>query len=196
MRRLRVSATAAIISVLLFSGSAHAAQESWYSYWGIGWVSNSYPDDLPDVVNDFKNNPAAKTSYSICWDIFGTYWPLPNDKSVLGIVLNAAGDRFSLNGEWLQQNFYLLGLSAMHFFGYEPGAGFFLRADAGMALNYYYSSLDKSDGSDIGYGGLVGTGYGIPISESERILLNLNYAWRSVEGSNSSSLGVSVGILF
>lgn len=196
MRRLRVAATVAIISALILSGSAQAAQESWYSYWGIGWASNSYPDDLPDIVNDFKNNPQAKTSYSACLDIFGMYWPLPDDRSVVGLVLNIAADRFSLNGEWLQQNFYLLGLSAMHFFGHEPGAGFFLRADAGMAINYYYSSIDKSDSSNIGYGGLVGIGYGIPISEGERTLVNLNYAWRGVEGNNSASLGISVGMLF
>lgn len=198
MRRLRVAATVAIFLTLFLSDIAQAALESWYSYWGIGWTSNSYPDELPDVVNDFKDNPGTNTSYSACMDVFGTYWPLQNRKSIVGAVLNIAADRYSLDGEWLQQNFYLLGLSAMHFFGPEIGAGFFLRADAGIALNYYYSSLDKSDSSKIGYGGLVGIGYGIPIYfyRQERILLNMNYTWRLVEEDDSTSLGISVGMLF
>jgi hypothetical protein len=85
----------------------------------------------------------------------------------------------------------------MHFFGREPGAGFFVRADLGLAF-YSISSSERDLEVDFktGYGGLVGGGYGIPVSEGTRLLLNVNYAMRLIEGDDIDSWGVSLGVLF
>lgn len=195
MRHLRVAATMAICLTLLFSGTAQAAQESWYTYWGIGWTSNSYSGEVGDVLESAKD--AGADHVAVTLDMLGFYWPLPNmPKTLLGVIVNGGGDRYDDGGDWVQFNTYLLGVSSMHFFGREPGAGFFVRADLGMAWFSVSNSEDDSENSDIGYGGLIGGGYGFPVTEGTRILLNINYAIRHAEGDNVSSLGISVGGLF
>ncbi len=109
--------------------------------------------------------------------------------------MNAVGDRYDLFGTEMQINQYLLSFSAMHFVGREIGDGFFLRGDAGLA----WMAVDSTSGnaeSDMGVGILLGCGYGIPVTPGTRILLNLNYAIRKVEGDTIKTVNVSVGGLF
>ena len=131
-------------------------------------------------------------------DMLGFYWPLPGSwNTLLGTVLNGGGARYEDEDYTFQLNLYLLGISSMHFFGREPGSGLFVRADLGLAWYSISSSEHDSAGSsNIGYGGLIGGGYGIRITKGTRILLNLNYALRYIEGDNINSLGISAGWLF
>jgi len=195
MKRL-LAATMAICFTLLPPGTAQAAQESWYTYWGIGWASNSYSGEVGNVLESAKDDGLDHVSLSL--DMLGFYWPLPgNPKTLLGFVVNGTGDRYDGGkDDWVQVNSYILGVSSMHFFGREPGAGFFIRADLGMAVFSVSSSGDDSENSDIGYGGLIGGGYGIPVSEGTRILININYAYKHAAGDTVGSLGISVGGLF
>ena len=195
MKRL-LAATMAICFTLLPPGTGQAAQESWYTYWGIGWASNSYSGEVGNVLESAKDDGLDHVSLSL--DMLGFYWTLPgNPKTLLGFVVNGTGDRYDGGkDDWVQVNSYLLGVSSMHFFGREPGAGFFIRADLGMAVFSVSSSGDDSENSDIGYGGLIGGGYGIPVSEGTRILININYAYKHAAGDTVGSLGISVGGLF
>jgi hypothetical protein len=175
-------------------GDAERPGESWYTYWGIGWSSNTYPHEVEKILDSAKR--AGFDSVSASVDALGFYWPLPNNpKTLLGVVVNGAADYYWKGSDNVQISSYLLGLSSMHFFGPEPGRGFFIRADFGMAW-YDMGSDISSENSNLGYGGLIGGGYGIPISAGTRILLNVNYAMRHVDGDNAGSFGISVGGLW
>lgn len=185
----------AVCITLLLSGAARAAEEPWYTYWGIGWASNTYPSEVEDVLDLAKD--VGFDNVTISLDLLGFYWPLPaRSNTLLGFIVNGVGDRYSKGGDWIQINSYLLGLSTMQFFGTEPGAGFFARADLGTAWFNVSNSEDDSENSDLGYGVLLGGGYGIPVTEGTRILLNVNYTLRHAEGDNVNSFGISVGGLF
>jgi len=195
MKRLSVAIPAAVFLVLSLVGAAAAAQESWYVYFGLGGSYSSYPPDVKktlDLVGDTNQE-----SLQICGDMFGFYWPVPErPRSLVGFVINATGDSRE-NGEKSAHVYsYLMGLSSMHFFGSEAGAGFFLRADLGVAWFDVSSSEVATYESGKGYGGLVGGGYGIRAGEGARILVNANYALRHAGGDNLSSIGMSVGCLF
>ena len=56
---------------------------------------------------------------------------------------------------------------------------------------------DKEEGTtDSGLGILVGVGYAHPITSGTRIVLNLNYATRRIEGDTYNTVGISLGGLF
>lgn len=195
MKRLLAVTVVAVCLVLACAGAARAEPESWYTYWGVGWQGNSYPDGLESTLDGLKD--AGFDSLGVSVDLLGFYWPVGSDSTLIaGVVLNGGGDRYYKGDDWLQVSTYLVGLSAMKFFGSEAGAGFFLRGDAGLAWYAVSDSEDNSGRSDMGYGGLVGAGYGIPVSAGTRILLNVNYALRHAEGEDIGSLGISVGGLF
>jgi len=195
MKRLFVATTLAVCYTLLLAGTAGAAQESWYLYFGLGGAYSAYPPEVEktlDLVTD-KNDEGVQISL----DIFGCYWPVPErPRSLVGFVINGASDSREKGGESAVVSSYLMGLSSMHFFGPEAGAGFFIRADIGTAWYKVSSSEVPSYESGKGYGGLVGAGYGFRAGEGARILLNVNYALRHASGDTLGTLGLSVGCLF
>ena len=84
----------------------------------------------------------------------------------------------------------------MNFITHRIGQGFFIRTDAGAArLGVDVSGIGDSS-SKWGYGGLLGIGYGFPITAGTRILLNANYSHRQVEGESYGSVQISIGGLF
>lgn len=196
MKRLLVVSTLAACIALLHPVPAQAEAESSYTYWGIGGGSNSYTGAAREIVESARD--AGPDHLALSLDLLGFYWPLPGSRNTLvGCILNGGGDRYEDEDYSFQLSHYLVGISSMHFFGREPGAGLFVRADLGFA--FYGISSSEPDGertSNLGYGGLIGGGYGIPITAGTRILLNVNYALRSIEGDRISSLGISIGGLF
>jgi opacity protein-like surface antigen len=195
MKRLRVAATALVVLVLLCANAAEAAPESWYGYFGLGGSFNSYPSEVEKTLNlvgDAKNE-----NVQLCLDMFGVYWPLPDrPRSLLGFVVNGVADSREQDRKSVRINTYLMGLSSMHSYGSEAGAGFFIRADLGMAWYDVSSSEVPSYESGKGFGGLVGGGYGIRLGEGARLLLNVNYALRFAGGDDLRTFGMSVGCLF
>lgn len=196
MKRLLVVSTLAVCVALLHPVPAQAEPESSYTYWGIGGGSNSYTGAARDIIESAKD--AGPDHLALSLDLLGFYWPLTGSRNTLvGCILNGGGDRYEDEDYEFQLSLYLFGISSMHFFGREPGAGLFVRADLGFAFYSINSPEHDSEGSsNIGYGGLIGGGYGIPITEGTRILLNVNYALRYIEGDKINSLGISVGGLF
>ena len=195
MKRLFVATTLAVGFTLLLAGTAGAAQESWYVYFGLGGAYSSYPPEVEktlDLVTGANGQDAQ-----LCLDMFGFYWPVPErPRSIVGFVVNGAAESREKNGKSARVDSYLMGLSSMHFFGSEAGAGFFIRADLGTAWYDVESSEAASYESGKGFGGLLGGGYGIRAGEGARILLNLNYVLRRASGNNLGTLGLSVGCLF
>ena len=52
--------------------------ESWYTYWGLGWASPSYPSDTQAAVDTLKALGASHIGIAL--DLFGFYWPLADKK--------------------------------------------------------------------------------------------------------------------
>lgn len=177
--------------------------ESWYTYWGIGYSSVSYPSDLQSVL-DILDKQDGVTHVSLNLDLLGIYFNV-TPKTIAGVVINAVGDRYELDGEDFQINQYLYSGSAMHYLGEHFGSGPFLRADVGLAKkvttssfsNYTIANFTSSftGTSDMGFGVLVGGGWSFDFGGT-RLLLNVNYTYRGVEDETYNTIGFSVGGLF
>jgi hypothetical protein len=175
---------------------ANAEMENWYSYWGIGFSDTTYPEPL-DSLLDTLEATTNTTRIQLNLDILGFYFPVGSGSTIAGFVINGAADRLDDGSDNIQINLYTYGLSVMTFLGKEPGDGLFLRGDFGITKAVLTSSLSSSSiGSDTGTGYLIGAGYGIVLSEGSRLLLNLNFANRTIESENYSTTGFSVGVLF
>jgi len=182
----------------LFISSGYAQEsngttESWYTYWGLGYASVSYPPELQVWIDILKDQPEVSTM-SLSLDILGFYWHIA-PKTIAGVIVNGVGDRFEVGGESMQINQYLYSGSIMHYPGQSFGSGFFLRADIGLAKLAVTSSFGDAATSESGFGLLGGGGWSFDFSGT-RLLLNVNYAYRGVESETYNTLSFSVGGLF
>ena len=168
--------------------------ESWYTYWGVGYANISYPKELGYVRNLLKGMPGV-IHLSLCLDLFGFYWPKGENK-ILGVIVNAWGDRYEIDNENMQVNGILYSFSIMHYLNHKIGQGLFFRGDLGASRLVVNSSGFGDSTSDWGYGGLIGGGFGLPITAGTRILLNIDYSFIQVEGDSYGSLQISIGGLF
>ena len=130
-------------SVFLCSPSVMASGEDWYSFWSIGISDNQYPTELQATFDTAESLGVDRLEISI--DAFGFYWPAKNNGTLRGFVVSGTSDNLSENGAELSINTYLYSYSTMHFFGQEPGGGFFLRGDVGLTKGVV--SLDTNIGS-------------------------------------------------
>ncbi len=193
-------------SVIALSGPADAGDnqlESWYTYWGLGYVNNNYPGELQDLLDEIDDLPGGDVDHlALALDIFGFYWPR-GDRTLVGGIVNGSVDTYevTLFGEDLEIDIYnyLYGVSGMHFLANEIGRGPFVRVDLGLARHVVEAeALGEKDeeASEWGTGILLGGGYGIPVTSGTRLLVNANYALRRVEGETTSSLVISLNGLF
>jgi opacity protein-like surface antigen len=170
-------------------------KESWYTYWGLGYASVTYPTALQAVMETVEQQPGV-TRTRVGLDMLGFYWPVNDHRTALGFIINGAGDRLDVSGNWVQINNYLYAASVMHFMDRTIGDGFFFRGDVGFAKALTQDSQGSSIGSKTGFGFLLGGGYSIPVTSGTRILINVNYSNRRIEGDNLQTVGVTLGGLF
>ncbi len=175
-------------------------KEGWYTYWGLGYAATQYPGDLQSALDALDNVPGA-SRVRLSLDMFGFYWPVNNHHTAVGVVINGAADRFIYQAvlfqvEWFQINQYTLAASTMHYFNNTIGKGFFVRGDVGIAKLAVSDSDGNNDSSNNGIGFLVGGGYGFNLSPGTRLLINVNYGYRKVEGDATGVIGISVGGMF
>ncbi len=177
------------------SESAESRLESWYTYWGIGAVSPSHPEELADVLDLLEALPGI-TRTTISLDLLGFYWPI-QDRYLLGGVINSFGDRIEVDSEGLNIIGVTYGLSLHYFPQRHIGQGFFIRSDVGPA----FMAVTSDDGtveetSDWGLGGLVGAGWSQPITSGTRLVFQVNGSLRQVEGDSFGALSFTLGGLF
>ena len=182
---------------LVMPRGANAEEESWFTYWALGWAPMV---DGPGSYNSNMDELAELDGFSrisICLDMLGFYFAVDASPNlIVGGVINATGDRISDGSEHIQLNLYLMGPSVMYFLGDHAGEGAFVRADAGLAVGVVTSSGADDESSDPGFGGLIGVGYGIPVGEGSRLLLGANLTRMSIEDNGWGSLGLTIGGLF
>jgi len=167
--------------------------ESWYTYWGLGYASVSYPSEFQTVLDNISKQEGV-SHVSINIDILGIYFNV-TPKTIAGVIINGVADRYEADGENFQINHYLYSASAMHYLGEYFGSGPFLRADIGLARLVFDSSIGRPVESNNGFGFLVGGGWSFDFGGT-RLLLNVNYAYRGIEKEKYNTIGLSVGGLF
>jgi len=168
--------------------------ESWYTYWGLGWTGITYPKNLQELMNTIENIPGVSRT-CVEFDFLGFYFPVNQHRTAIGFIINGAGDRVSEGGIWVQINQYIYGASVMHFVSRNIGDGFFLRGDLGLARMVVQTTFGNASSSDAGFGFLAGAGYAIPFTGT-RILLNFNFSYHNIESETVSKVAISGGLLF
>ena len=76
------------------SGASDVKLQSWYTYWGLGFSKNSYPEPLDELL-DILNKIPVVTRMSINLDVLGFYKPM-NSKTILGFIVNGSGNRIEV----------------------------------------------------------------------------------------------------
>ena len=204
---MQTKAVALLLAFVLYQPyQAHSNElETWYTCWGLGWSDVSYPPELEDAKNELAGLPGV-SHLTIAIDAFGFYWP--RGKSTLfGGIVNGNVDSYEvdeLSGEFKLQMFNdLYALSAIHFLNHEIGRGMFVRGDLGLVrllvdldANLLGSRIEESETSDWGTGIGIGAGYGIPVTNGTRVLINAYYSLRRVEGDGYQTIGLTMGGLF
>ena len=195
MNRMIFAALLLLFFVATQSESAESKLESWYSYWGIGAVSVSHPEELADLLDLLEALPGV-SRVAISMDLLGFYWPL-QDRYLLGGVVNGFNDRIEVDSEGLNIIGVTYGLSLQYFPQRHIGQGFFFRSDVGPALIGVTSDDGTVDGrSEWGLGGLVGAGWSQPITSGTRLTFQVNGSLRQVEGDSWKALNFTLGGLF
>ena len=177
---------------ILSAQTVWAKAEPWYFNMGIGWGSPSYPSQLQSALSGLK--AAGVSNVPIAIDL-GFYWPIKT-ASVLGVCINGLSDSYTQNTTEMSVVQTGIFASGMQFFGKEPGDGFFVRGDlgGGRAAVTLNSSLAAT--SEYGLGVGAGIGYGFPVSDETRLLLQGNYMYRRIEGNDYGSLGITLNGFF
>jgi hypothetical protein len=165
--------------------------ESYYLYFALGFGNISFDGSLSS-----NNNPAVD------FNLLGIYWPKFNKKFMVGVVLDLTVNEFSI--AQTTTNIYqpAVSLSMNYFFGQNIGSGLFARLDLGLGSVAFLKDEPTVYVLDYIIGGtmLAGVGYGIPISQETRLLINLDFIKKFQtynNGPNGSNLGIlSTGVLF
>jgi len=163
--------------------------ESWYTYWGLGVSSISYPSGIQKEIDRFYTYGDGENR-ELSLDLLGFYIPLTS-KTIAGIVVNTQNDRYG-NEIVIRQRLY--GASVIHYTGESFGSVLFVRADIGLS-NMEQEIADGSNKEGDGFGLSGGSGWSFDLGGS-RLLLNVNYSYRHMTGNSYNSFGFSVGGLF
>ena len=195
MYSVRIGIIGSLILIMLAGRveSAENKMERWYTYWGLGIANTTWPAPLDEAMDLVAAMPGVSRT-RLGMDLLGIYGPI-NPNLMVGVVINAAGDRLEDEQDSMQINLYTYAASAQYFFK-EIGSGLFCRGDLGMASANLLIDDNDQGTTESGLGILVGVGYAHPITSGTRIALNLNYATRSIEGDSWNTLGISLGGLF
>jgi hypothetical protein len=198
MKRTGTVLVAVVSLIFAWGGTATAAPRPWYAYWGLGYAAPSYSGELGAAV-DRMDRVAGVSRISVSADVLGYYVPVLDDRTIAGGVLNIVFDDHSKGEASVVIGSYRLAASVMHFFGRGPGSGFFLRGDfgvAGTSVDAWQGERASQLSDERGLGALVGTGYGLRVSEGFSVLFNVNYSVALAGGETHRALGIGIGGLW
>ncbi|MCC7404620.1 MAG: hypothetical protein IT288_09515 [Bdellovibrionales bacterium] len=191
-----------LASLMWGAMTAQADVESWYTYWGLGFGNMKYTGDLDKGIDDLQNGGGFKKSSTMASDLLGFYWPVFEQNTIMGVVVNGVTESYRSSGldvdvgvTTMQTSF-----STMYFWGAEPGDNFFLRGDIGIGRVTVSVTNDQNwaytGATDSGIGVRVGGGYGIPISGESRVLITVLVGKNSTDEGDASFGSLLVGGLW
>ena len=166
--------------------------KKWFFSFSTGAASMAYNDDIDEILKLLKDNSEVETT-AIDLDL-GIYKSI-SKKMSLGIAVNMAGDRYSLNDDWFQINQYLYAVSAITHLNKQFDV-FYLRTDLGLANFVITDSDSNSEATDSGYGILVGVGYSFNLFTNFRMAPYANFKYSKVEDSDDSKIAFGVKFIF
>ena len=178
--------------------------ESWYVYLGAGYANNTYPDETQTVIDELNDSPDIDLSHLPLALELGFYRPW-GSKTLLGAAVSANVDKYEATDDVLDVEIDihtdLYALSAMHFLTHAIGQGPFVRTDIGLARASYTLGVgipqsQVEDTSDWGAGFLIGGGYGLPVLNGTRVLVNTNFSLQHVEDEQVKSIRLALNGLF
>ena len=73
-----------------FTKSSVWCCSSKHTYWGLGYVNNTYPEELQNDLDELNDLPGVD-HFLFAMDAFGFYWPL-SDRTPAGGVVNGSAD--------------------------------------------------------------------------------------------------------
>ena len=199
-----VKITRALICCLLLSAlcTAQAEVESWYTYWAFGFGSANYTGDIKTGISELENSTGFDHSSTTAVDLFGFYWPVFEQNTIMGVVLNGVTETYRSSSLAADASLTTsqLSFSTMYFFGEEPGDNFFLRGDIGLGRVGITVTNDQNisltGATDSGIGIRIGAGYGIPVSGDSRVLITFLLGKNSTDEGDSSTASLLVGGLW
>lgn len=193
------------ISMFAMSPMVMAENENWYVMFGVGGADTSNDTDISGEINNlFAQNGGDQTELGI--DLLGVYRPFKNDPSKLwGIAIHCDAQIITKHPNYITTGDisvfnYTIGLSGLYFPSEEHGKGVYFRGDAGLAQNmviYGNGAQAQAEADEkMGIGGLVGIGYGLPVTKGTRLLLGANYSKSFVRGGDFSAVSFTLGGLW
>ena len=195
MKNYKMLKIAAFALLLTLPSIAAADREDWYFMFNFGFADHNHPGDIDAAFDALETIPGVDR-IEIAMDLLGFYWPIAEQDTIIGFVINSSSDNLSDDfGNDLSLNTYMYSVSGIHYFGQEIGDGFFVRGDFGIA----YAEIDSNFGtaeSDSGTGFLIGAGFALPVSSQSRLIFGINMADRSIEGESYKVTEFTIGGLW
>jgi len=206
-------------------GDYPSQNESWYLYSGLGVSGTGFDPTIDEAFNAFTGEDTS--SFGFYMDPLGFYWPINKHRSMIGLLSTVIFDRYQ-NESYFDETdtttvkqigelaFWQFSLSAsfFHFFGENIGSGWFLRGEIGIS-NFWgnlivtyqandsdLQGLDQTYSYNPGLDGLIGGGYAWPVSLYTRLMVNLNYQYKSALDKDDGSIyannivAATIGFLF
>ena len=191
-----MSKTLFLLAVVIFAVRPSLAHnndlESWYAYWGLGYVEHTYPNELQHILDDLKGLRGVD-HLALALDQLGFYWP-QGDKVLIGGIVTSSLDAYAGVID-LDIRHYLYALSVMYFPTHRIGEGFFMRGDMGLARMITERSRQRGT-SNWGTGLQFGVGYGVPVTSGTRILAGCNLSARIIDREQISTVNLMLNGLF
>jgi hypothetical protein len=166
---------------------------SHYSYWGVGYASTDYSDAF-ELALDMTQGDRSKIVGTA--DVLGFYWPIHNNRSLLGVIAHGVIENNSGDGGYANIAQASIVLSGVYFINETIGAGPFIRLDGGPTAIATFSSNTEVISPSIGIGVLAGIGYMIPLTTETSLAVGANYSARAFSSHYASTLGFTIGTLF
>lgn len=168
-------------------------------YFGLGLSSVNYSGEMRSTFDSIRS--VANVSHSAFdLDLMGVYWTLPEYRLLVGGVLNLVTEKWSDSSAAVTMKDYILSASALYFPFGNPGEGFYLRGDVGVArydfgVEYLDQAYSYGD-SAWGVGMLVGAGYAFPLWRDLKGSLKVSYSYRTADRSNAGVVAAGAGLFF
>lgn len=165
----------------------------------LGYSNITYPGELEEVL-DLSETHIGGIGFDVA-----AYVPFPgSSNTIIGMNANGTLDSYTYPGFLWESasvtiTHALFSLSSVHYFR-EIGSGPFVRADIGLSrleIDVSYMFMEPLEAtSNFGIGFLLGGGIAFSTSYNVKMLLNVDYSSRRVEGEDYKILSLNMGILY
>lgn len=163
-----------------------------YNYSALGYQKVSYSAGLQTLV-DNATSASGGGNVTLQGDAWGSYWPIHQNRSIVGVVGSGVIDSYSggLNIAQISAT-----ASGIYFFNETIGDGPLIKGDVGVTALLAAGSGHEAIDNTVGMGAGVGLGYALSTSKDMSVMANVNYNLRNLGAGTSGAFGITVGVLY